>query len=112
MATSKSTPQSIDEQILDAAEHILRSRLECVGKIGEPSKAERYLRAHSARGIFGCIYLDTHTNTPLLGTVSGSRVSSHRRPLARWAEAEGPETGGARMTKHVAHESEKRKRLT
>ena len=51
-----------EDQILEAAERILRKRLERVGKIGEPSEAGSYLRAHCAhleREVFGCIFLDT-----------------------------------------------------
>ncbi len=51
-----------EDQILEAAEAILRKRLDRQGKIGEPNEATAYLRAHCAHlehEIFGVIFLDT-----------------------------------------------------
>jgi DNA repair protein RadC len=64
MRTKQLWTESTDteDQILESAERILRRRLERVGKIGEPSEAGSYLRAHCAhleREVFGCIFLDT-----------------------------------------------------
>jgi len=80
-----------DEQILEAAERILRKRLERVGKIGEPSEAGSYLRAHCAhseREVFGCIYLDTRhkilsVEDLFFGTIDGAEV--HPREVVRRA---------------------------
>jgi len=80
-----------DEQILEAAERILRKRLERVGKIGEPSEAGKYLRAHCAhseREVFGCIYLDTRhkilsVEDLFFGTIDGAEV--HPREVVRRA---------------------------
>lgn len=54
-----------EEQILEAAERILKRRLLRVGKISEPMDASKYLRAHCAHlshEVFGCIFLDTRHN--------------------------------------------------
>ena len=80
-----------EEQILEAAESILRRRLERCGKIGEPSEAGNYLRAHCAgleHEIFGCIFLDTRhrilsTENLFRGTVDSAEV--HPREVVRRA---------------------------
>lgn len=51
-----------EDQIIAAAEVILRKRLERKGKIQDPSEATRYLRAHCGgleHEVFGCLFLDT-----------------------------------------------------
>lgn len=80
-----------EEQILEAAETILRRRLERQGKIGEPSEAGNYLRAHCAgleHEIFGCMFLDTRhrilaTENLFRGTVDSAEV--HPREVAKRA---------------------------
>lgn len=80
-----------EEQILDAAEAILRRRLERQGRIGEPSDAGNYLRArcaHLEHEVFGCIFLDTRhhiiaVETLFRGTVDGAEV--HPREVAKRA---------------------------
>ena len=50
-----------EDQILEAAERILRKRLERQGRIREPGDAANYLRAHCAHlehEVFGCVFLD------------------------------------------------------
>ena len=82
-----------DDQILEAAEAILRRRLERQGRIGEPSEAGTYLRAHCAHlehEVFGCIFLDTRhhiiaVETLFRGTVDGAEV--HPREVAKRALA-------------------------
>ncbi len=82
-----------EEQILEAAEAILLRRLERQGKIGEPSEAGNYLRAHCAgleHEIFGCIFLDSRhhilaAENLFRGTVDGAEV--HPREVAKRALA-------------------------
>jgi DNA repair protein RadC len=89
--TSSNTDR--EEQILEAAEAILLRRLERQGKIGEPSEAGNYLRAHCAHfehEVFGCMFLDTRhrilaTETLFRGTVDGAEV--HPREVAKRALA-------------------------
>lgn len=71
-----------DEQILQAAERILRRKLERQGKLTEPTSAAAFLRAHCAYGdreIFGCIFLDTRhailaVEDLFLGTVDSAEI--------------------------------------
>lgn len=71
-----------EEQILEAAERILRKRLERQGKIREPSEAAGYLRAYCAHlehEVFGCIFLDTMhkilaIETLFRGTIDGCEI--------------------------------------
>lgn len=78
-----------EEQILEAAEAILRRKLERQGKIGEPSEAGNYLRAHCAHldhEVFGCIFLDTRHHIIAVedlfhGTIDGAEV--HPRVVAK-----------------------------
>lgn len=80
-----------DEQILQAAERILRRRLERKGKISEPNEATDYLRAHCAHlphEVFGAIYLDTRhqilaIEDHFFGTIDGAEV--HPRILVKAA---------------------------
>lgn len=80
-----------EEQILEAAEAILRRRLERQGRISEPNEATRYLRAHCAHlehEIFGAVFLDTRHNILAIedlfqGTVDGAEV--HPREVAKRA---------------------------
>ena len=80
-----------EEQILEAAEAIFRRRLERRGKIGEPSEAGNYLRAHCAHlehEVFGCLFLDTRhrilaAEDLFRGTVDGAEV--HPREVAKRA---------------------------
>ena len=80
-----------DEQILAAAERILRKRLERQGRISEPSSAAQYLRAHCGHlehEVFGCIFLDSRhqilaIETLFRGTIDGAEV--HPREVARRA---------------------------
>lgn len=84
MRTKPTKPQSlIDEEILLAAEAILRKRLERQGAIAEPSDAGRYLRAriaHADREIFGCLFLDARhrilaCEDLFFGTIDGAEVA-------------------------------------
>lgn len=78
-----------DEQILEAAERILRRKLDRLGKIAEPSAAANYLRAHcghAEREVFGCIFLDTRhailaVEDLFFGTVDGAEV--HPREILK-----------------------------
>lgn len=78
-----------EDQILEAAERILRRRLERVGKIGEPSEAGKYLRAHCAhleREVFGCIFLDTRhqilsVDDLFWGTIDAAEI--HAREIVK-----------------------------
>ncbi len=78
-----------DEQILAAAERILLRRLERQGRIGEPTEAGNYLRAHCAHlehEVFGCIFLDSRHRILAIedlfrGTVDGAEV--HPREVAK-----------------------------
>jgi DNA repair protein RadC len=88
---TKTRPQNIttDEEILAAAEHILRSRLTRLGQIAEPSAAGDYLRArcaHSEREVFGCLFLDSRHHILacedlFFGTIDGAEV--HPREVVR-----------------------------
>jgi DNA repair protein RadC len=72
-----------DEQILEAAERILRRKLERQGKLTEPTSAAAFLRAHCAyrdREIFGCIFLDTRH---AFGTVDSAEI--HPREIVKRA---------------------------
>jgi DNA repair protein RadC len=83
------TGTDTEAQILEAAETIFRRRLERAGKIGEPSEAGNYLRAHCAHldhEIFGCMFLDTRhriiaTETLFRGTIDTALV--HPREVAK-----------------------------
>jgi len=80
---SKTLKITTDEQILAAAEAILRKRLERQGKVSEPSEAGHYLRArvgHCEREVFGCLYLDTRhqilaCEDLFFGTIDGAEVA-------------------------------------
>lgn len=80
-----------DEQILEAAERILRRKLERQGKLSEPTSAGAFLRAHCAyrdREIFGCIFLDTRhailaVEDLFFGTVDAAEV--HPREILKRA---------------------------
>lgn len=80
-----------DEQILEAAERILRRKLERQGKLSEPTSAAAFLRAHCAyrdREIFGCIFLDTRhailaVEDLFFGTVDAAEV--HPREIVKRA---------------------------
>ena len=80
-----------DEQILEAAERILRHKLERQGKLSEPTSAAAFLRAHCAyrdREIFGCIFLDTRhailaVEDLFFGTVDAAEV--HPREIVKRA---------------------------
>lgn len=80
-----------EEQILEAAEAILRKRLERKGKIGEPSEAAEYIRAqcgHLPHEVFGAIFLDTRHRVLAMeqlfrGTIDGAEV--HPRVVAQRA---------------------------
>lgn len=80
-----------EEQILAAAEAILKKRLERLGKVGEPSEAANYLRAHLghlAHEVFGCLFLDTRHRILAMedlfrGTIDGAEV--HPRVVAQRA---------------------------
>lgn len=84
-----------EEQILEAAERILRKRLERKGRIGEPTDATNYLRAHCAHldhEIFGAIYLDSRHQILAIvdhftGTIDGAEV--HPREIVKAALAQG-----------------------
>ena len=78
-----------DAQILEAAERIMRRKLDRIGKISEPSEAGSYLRAHcghAEREVFGCIFLDTRhrilsVEDLFFGTIDGAEV--HPREVVR-----------------------------
>lgn len=80
-----------DEQILEAAERILRRKLERQGKLSEPTSPAAFLRAHCAyrdREIFGCIFLDTRhailaVEDLFFGTVDAAEV--HPREIVKRA---------------------------
>lgn len=80
-----------EEQILEAAERILKKRLDRQGRISEPSDATAYLRAHCAHlehEIFGAVFLDTHHKilaiTDLFrGTIDGAEI--HPREVLKAA---------------------------
>lgn len=80
-----------DEQILQAAERILRRKLERQGKLTEPTSAAAFLRAHCAyrdREIFGCIFLDTRhailsIEDLFFGTVDSAEI--HPREIVKRA---------------------------
>jgi len=82
-----------EEQILEAAEAIFLRRLKRHGKIGEPSEAGNYLRAHYAgleHEIFGCVFLDTRhkiiaTENLFRGTVDAAEI--YPREVAKRALA-------------------------
>lgn len=71
-----------DEQILEAAERILRRKLERQGKLTEPTSAAAFLRArcaHRDQEVFGCIFLDTRhailaVEDLFFGTVDSAEV--------------------------------------
>ncbi len=78
-----------EEQILEAAERILRKRLERQGKIREPGEAASYIRAYCAHlehEVFGCVFLDTRHQILAIeilfrGTINGAEV--HPREIAK-----------------------------
>ncbi len=80
-----------EDQILEAAERILRKRLERQGKIREPGDAANYLRAYCAHleyEIFGCVFLDTKhqilaIETLFRGTIDSGEV--HPREVVKRA---------------------------
>lgn len=80
-----------DEQILEAAERILRRKLERQGKITDPTSSAAFLRAHCAyrdREIFGCVFLDTKhailaVEDLFFGTVDSAEV--HPREIVKRA---------------------------
>lgn len=80
-----------DEQILEAAERILRRKLERLGTLTDPTTAATFLRAHCAyrdREIFGCIFLDTRhailaVEDLFFGTVDGAEI--HPREIVKRA---------------------------
>ncbi|MDX1555945.1 MAG: JAB domain-containing protein, partial [Xanthomonadales bacterium] len=82
-----------DEQILAAAEAILRRRLERQGQVREPKDAGAYLRAHCAHlehEVFGCVFLDNRHQILAVedlarGTVDSAEV--HPREVAKRALA-------------------------
>lgn len=82
-----------EDQILEAAERILRKRLERQGKIREPGEAAGYLRAYCAHlehEVFGCMFLDTKHQIQAIecffrGTIDGCEV--HPREIAKRALA-------------------------
>ena len=75
-----------DEQILEAAERILRRKLKRQGKITDPTISAAFLRAHCAyrdREIFGCVFLDTKhailaVEDLFFGTVDSAEVHPPR----------------------------------
>lgn len=92
MRTKTSKPDtSTEDQILAAAEAIFLKRLERKGKIGEPSEAGHYLRAHCGhreREVFGCLFLDARhhilaVEDIFFGTIDGAEVAP--REVARLA---------------------------
>lgn len=80
-----------EDQILEAAERILRKRLERQGRIKEPGEAANYLRsycAHLEYEIFGCVFLDTMhqilaIETLFRGTIDSGEV--HPREVVKRA---------------------------
>lgn len=80
-----------DEQILEAAERILRRRLDRLGTLTDPTTAATFLRAHCAyrdREIFGCIFLDTRhailaVEDLFFGTVDSAEI--HPREVVKRA---------------------------
>jgi len=80
-----------DEQILEAAERILRRRLDRLGILTDPTTAATFLRAHCAyrdREIFGCIFLDIRhailaVEDLFFGTVD--RAEIHPREIVKRA---------------------------
>lgn len=84
-----------EEQILEAAERILRKRLERKGKISEPADATNYLRAHCAHldhEVFGAIYLDSrHSILQIVDHFTGSLTGAevHPREILKSALAYG-----------------------
>jgi DNA repair protein RadC len=80
-----------DEQILEAAERILRRKLERQGKLTEPTSAAAFLRVHCAyrdREIFGCIFLDTRhailaVEDLFFGTIDSAEI--HPREIVKRA---------------------------
>lgn len=78
-----------EEQIIAAAEVILRKRLERKGKIADPSEATRYLRAHCGgleHEVFGVLFLDTRHHIIAIedmfrGTVDGAEI--HPREVVK-----------------------------
>lgn len=80
-----------DEQILEAAERILRRKLERLGTLTDPTTAATFLRAHCAyrdREIFGCIFLDTRhailaVEDLFFGTVDSAEI--HPREIVKRA---------------------------
>ena len=80
-----------DEQILEAAERILRRKLDRLGTLTDPTTAATFLRAHCAyrdREIFGCIFLDTRhailaVEDLFFGTVDGAEI--HPREIVKRA---------------------------
>ena len=80
-----------DEQILEAAERILRRKMERQGKLTDPTSAAAFLRAHCAyrdREIFGCIFLDTRhailaIEDLFFGTIDAAEV--HPREIVKRA---------------------------
>lgn len=80
-----------DEQILEAAERILRRKLERQGTLTAPTSAAAFLRAHCAyrdREIFGCIFLDIRhaiiaIEDLFFGTVDSAEV--HPREIVKRA---------------------------
>jgi DNA repair protein RadC len=82
-----------EEQILEAAERILRKRLERQGRIKQPGDAANYLRAYCAHleyEVFGCVFLDAMhqilaIETLFRGTVDSGEV--HPREVAKRALA-------------------------
>ncbi|WP_052100949.1 JAB domain-containing protein [Novilysobacter arseniciresistens] len=80
-----------EDQIIAAAEAILKKRLERKGRIADPSEATRYLRAHCGgleHEVFGVMFLDTRHNILAIedlfrGTVDGAEV--HPREVVKAA---------------------------
>lgn len=80
-----------DEQILEAAERILRRKLDRLGTLTDPTTAAMFLRAHCAyrdREIFGCIFLDIRhailaVEDLFFGTVDSAEI--HPREIVKRA---------------------------
>lgn len=80
-----------DEQILEAAERILRRKLDRLGTLTDPTMAATFLRAHCAyrdREIFGCIFLDIRhailaVEDLFFGTVDSAEI--HPREIVKRA---------------------------
>lgn len=80
-----------DEQILEAAERILRRKLDRLGTLTDPTTAATFLRAHCAyrdREIFGCIFLDIRhailaVEDLFFGTVDSAEI--HPREIVKRA---------------------------